>query len=544
MTSAPLHPAFLPMGDRLTLLMPEVILFIGAVLVAILGLSRAKAWRDAVPVVAILTLIGGMAAVAMVHTPETASRAGLLMPMLGSYVKVIVYAIGVTLVMLSSGLIDRRLETAFASGRAAFDAIRVNRGEYYAFLLLSLLGLSLVSNANDLIWLFLALELTSLPTYIMVAISRSSRFAQEAAVKYFFLGAMAAAMFLFGFALLYGATGTIVLTEMQQVFAMQTAEGSLSTTAIVGFVLAIIGIGFKIAAVPMHFYAADVYEGAAAAVTAFLAFVPKAAGMLALILLLTTIGWSGHMALAPDMDGRMVAVAVPGLPGQITTLLWIVAVLTMTLGNIGALLQRSLKRMLAYSSVAHSGYMLIGLIAGPGAGLNAVLFYLLAYGVTNTAVFAVLAGLERRGEEIESLDDLAGLCHRHPLMSAVLAIAGGSLIGLPPLLGFWGKLYLFAAGIDAGHLPLVIIAGVNSAISAWYYLKLVGLPILASPGAQGDAVVHSPTPWPRFAGLLAAVGVLVLPIFVGPLFDLVESATAPTEALSDGSIVPRESIDR
>jgi NADH-quinone oxidoreductase subunit N len=515
------------MGDRLRLLTPEVILFAGAVVAAILGLSRLKAWRDAVPVAAVIALVGAMIAVVMVHTPERAAAADLLMPMLGRYVKLVVYGVGITLVMLSSGLIDRRLEAAFSSGRAAFDAIRVNRGEYYAFLLLSLMGLSLISNANDLIWLFLALELTSLPTYIMVAISRSSRLAQESAVKYFFLGAMAAAIFLFGFALLYGATGTIVLTEMQHVFALQASEGGLSATAIFGIVLSVVGIGFKIAAVPMHFYAADVYEGAAAAVTAFLAFVPKAAGMISIILLLTTVGWSGHTVMVADFTGRLVPAPVTGLPSQITTVLWMIAVLTMTLGNIGALLQKSIKRMFAYSSIAHSGYMLIGVIAGPGTGINAVLFYLLAYGVMNTAAFAVLAGLERRGEEIETLDDLAGLRQRHPWMAAVMAIAAGSLIGLPPLLGFWGKLYIFAAGIEAGHLPLVIIAGVNSAISAWYYLKLVGLPILGSPSAQGDAIVNSPSPWPRIAGVVAAVAVVALPIGVGPLFDVVEESTEP-----------------
>ncbi len=188
-------------------------------------------------------------------------------------------------------------------------------------------------------------------------------------------------------------------------------------------ILAMLGICFKIAAAPMHFYAADVYEGAAAPVTAFLGFVPKTAGMIAMILLLGTMGWGEY----------------DGLPRAITTMLWMMAVLTMTLGNVGALLQKSVKRMLAYSSIAHSGYMLIGVIAGPGLGINAVLFYLLAYGIMNTAAFAVLAGLERRGQEIESMDDLAGLRQRHPMMAAVMAVSAGSLLGVPPLLGFSGS---------------------------------------------------------------------------------------------------------
>jgi NADH-quinone oxidoreductase subunit N len=423
--------------------------------------------------------------------------------MLGFNVKMIVCAIGIVLAMLSVGLIDRRLEESIQSGRARFDPIRVSRGEYFAFFLLSLIGVMLVCNANDLIWLFLALELTSLPTYIMVAISRPSRRAQEAAVKYFFLGALAAAMFLYGFALLYGSTGTIVLTEMRQALAEQTAAGGLNKMAIAGMILAVLGVSFKIVAVPMHFYAADVYEGAAAPVTAFLGFVPKTAGTVAIILLLGTVGWSGHLPGGAE-----------GLPQPILITLWMIAVLTMTLGNVGAMLQRSVKRLLAYSSIAHSGYLLIGVIAGPGLGINSALFYLLAYGVMNTGAFAVLASLERRGEEVEALDDLAGLRQRHPTLSVVMAVSAVSLIGFPPLLGFWGKLLLLIGGVQAGHLPLVVIAVINSAISAWYYLRLVGLPILAMPSPQAETIVRRPVALPRLAAVLTALGVLLIPFFV------------------------------
>ena len=297
-------------------------------------------------------------------------------------------------------------------------------------------------------------------------------------------------------------------------------------------ILAILGISFKIVAVPMHFYAADVYEGAAAPVGAFLAFVPKTAGVLAIILLLGTVGWRGHHGAGSE-----------GLPQPILVSLWMVAVLTMTLGNVGAMLQRSIKRLLAYSSIAHSGYMLIGVIAGPGLGLDAVLFYLLAYGVMNTAAFAVLAGLERRGEEIESLSDLAGLRSRHPAMAVVMAVAALSLIGFPPLLGFVAKLSLFIAGVEAGHVPLILIAAINSAMSAWYYLRLVGLPILAMPTPASETIVRRPVVWPRFAAVLAAIGVVIIPLFAGgllrgsratgavddraPLIDLSQADAAP-----------------
>jgi len=510
------------MGSRLALVVPEMILVVGTVFVVILGLSRRRNWRDLTPLVTVVTLALAMIAVPLVHSPERATSVGLLLPMLGLPVRVLICATAIALCLLTIGLIDRRLEQAFAGGRAAFDPIRVNRGEFYAFFLLSVTGVMLVCTASDLIWLFLALELTSLPTYVMVAMSRSSRKAQEAAVKYFFLGALATAIFLYGFALIYGAAGSLVLTEIADVFADEAASGGLSSLAIIGVVLAILGIGFKIAAAPLHFYVPDVYEGAASSVTAFLAFIPKAAGMLALMLVLATVGWSGHSVLV-DMDG--VVRPVEGLPQPILVVLWMVAVLTMTLGNIGALLQRSVKRMLAYSSVAHSGYMVIGLIAGPALGLNAVLVYLLAYGVMNTAAFAVLAGLERDGEEIETLDDLSGLRQRHPFMAIAMALAAGSLIGLPPLLGFWGKLYLFIAGIEAGHLLLVIVAAVNSAISAWYYLLLVKRPVLAPPTPQAENVVRGPSAWPRIAAFALAIGVVIVPVLLAPILAAAGRAT-------------------
>lgn len=522
------------MLDKLWFIIPEISLFIGVVVVFIMGLSHSKRVRDLLPLMTCVFLGLAFALTPLIyHTAHGQAILAkphdlMLMPMMGKYINMVVCLMGIILTMVSVGLIDRKLEAAVESGRIAFDPIRANRGEFYAFLLLSLIGVMLICNANDLIWLFLALELTSLPTYIMVAISRGSRRAQEAAVKYFFLGAMAAAMFLYGFSLLYGATGTMILTEMRGRFAEQAHAGGINPIGIIGMILALLGISFKIAAAPMHFYAADVYEGAAAPVTAFLAFVPKTAGMLAIILLLGTVGWGGHSVVENGFT-----IQTPGLPPPILTTLWMIAVLTMTLGNIGAILQKSVKRVLAYSSIAHSGYMLIGIIAGPAQnGIDAVLFYLLAYGIMNTAAFAVLAGLERRGQEIESMEDLAGLRVRHPGMAVVMALASGSLLGVPPLLGFWGKLYLFIAGIQAGQIALVVIAGLNSAISAWYYLRLIALPIMSKPSPQSETIVRSPVRWPRVAGVVTAVAVVVLPVFAGGLFKASKAATGSPAALA------------
>ncbi|MDY7108422.1 MAG: NADH-quinone oxidoreductase subunit N [Planctomycetota bacterium] len=513
------------MAEKLWFIIPELILFAGAVVASVMGLSRRKAIRDLLPAMTCLFLAAGFIVTPFLYRGDHLAGADLLMPLLGKYVKMMVCFIGIILTMVSVGMIDRRMEADVEAGRVKFDPLRAGRGEFYAFFLLSLIGVMLCCNANDLIWLFLALELASLPTYIMVAISRASAKAQEASVKYFFLGALAAATFLYGFALIYGSTGTIVLTEIRAAFAIQWAEGGINTIGIIGMILAILGVSFKIAAVPLHFYAADVYEGAASPVTAFLGFVPKTAGMLALILLLTTMGWGDPMA-----SGTV------GLPQPVLTALWMVAVLTMTLGNVAALLQRSVKRMLAYSSIAHSGYMLIGIIAGPGLGLNAVLFYLLVYGLMNTGAFAVLAGLERQGQEVESLDDLAGLRQRHPMMAWAMALCAGSLLGFPPLLGFIGKLYLFIAGVEAGQIALVVIAALNSAISAWYYLQLVGYPLLAAPSPRSETIERAPAAWPRVAAVLAALAVVLVPIFSQGLLEQADAVTneAPIIATAPG----------
>ena len=519
------------MSSKLTLIAPEILLFAGAVVVALLGISRRASLRHAVPLVTALFLAASMVVTAWVYRGDATASSGLMLPMLGGYAKLLIAGIGILLVMVAGSSIDRRLEEAFESGRAEFDPIRVMRGEFFAFFLLSLAGTMLVSNASDLIWLFLALELSSLPTYVMVAVSRSKRKAQEASMKYFFLGALSAATFLYGFALLYGATGTLVFSEMRDVLAMQAATGGVSTLAIVGGVMAILGICFKLAAVPMHFYAPDVYEGAGVATTAFLGFIPKIAGVLALILLLSIFGWSGHSI---QVDGQLVSSA--GLPAPITAVLWMVAVLTMTLGNVGAILQRNVKRMLAYSSIAQSGYLLIGIIAGPPAGFESLLFYLLGDGLMNTGLLAVLASLERHGEEVETLEDLAGLRVRHPWLAWSMAICAISLIGIPPLVGFFGKLALFGAAIENSQMALVVIAAVNTAISAYYYLQLVGVPMLGQPNARTQAVQLVPDPWPRRAALFCAASILILPFVAERIYSAASaSGKAPTSAKGEAS---------
>jgi NADH-quinone oxidoreductase subunit N len=504
------------LAPKFALILPEVVLFAGAVLVAVLGLSPVRALRAAVPWVAVAALLATAATTLAIWSADAAAAAGLSFPMLGRFVILMLCVCGVGHVLSAAGSMDRHAESMLARGRATFDPVRMIQGEFYAFMLLSLCGAMLLCHATDLIWLFLAFELCSLPTYIMVAIGRNSSRSMEAAVKYFFLGALSTALLLFGFALLYGATGTLQLDGMRAAFALQTASGGVGTVGLVGMLLAIVGICFKLAAVPMQFYAPDVYEGAATPVSAFISFVPKVQGFVMLVLLLGAIGWNEGSGIST-------------LPSVITAALWMIAVLTMTLGNIGGLLQRSAKRMLAYSSIANSGYMLVGILAGPTLGLDSMLLYLFTYGIANLATFGALAAVERNGAEVDSIEDLSGLRQRAPLAAVALVLGSLSLIGIPPILGFWGKIYIFMTGVRAHQIAthqvaLLVILAVNSAIAAFYYLRLISSPMVnpTTPRSQGVSYVASV--WPRASALVFGLATVILPLGIGAIKIEAEAA--------------------
>ncbi|MBI1190216.1 MAG: hypothetical protein GC200_05980 [Tepidisphaera sp.] len=553
------------MTDRLTFLYPEIALFIGTCVVMVLGLSRTLQARKASALVTGLALVvaGYMAIASTPRVGEaicpltgicfskglTPGAGQLLLPQMPLYAKTLIAIVGLILLLPCAGTVDRAEEAAIASGARRFDPLRSNRAEFYAFFLFSLTGLMLCASADDLVWLFLALELTSLPTYIMVAISTSRNKSREAGVKYFFLGALGAAIFLYGFAFIYGGTGS---TNLNQI-ARHIQDDGLNSLTLVGMLLAMLGVSFKIAAVPMHFYTPDVYEGAAPQVSGFLAFVPKTAGFISILLLAATVGWAyapgqsgvGAMLSAGPVEPLRQSVGATQLPELLRITLWVMAALTMTVGNVLAILQTNVKRILAYSSIAHSGYMLVGVIAGPGdgtfvnSGVAAVLFYLLCYGVMNAGTFAVLAALERSpgkdGEprEIETVADLKGLCATHPQLGWSMVICSLSLLGLPPLLGFFGKLPLFTSGISANEIPLVVILALNSAIAAFYYLRLAFTPMLEKPDAGAEAIRHAPFFSRRVGAMVSAGGVIVLAIFGSALTDQatqaarVRSAEAP-----------------
>jgi len=533
------------MMEKIAGIWPEIILALGATICLFLGMwsslqvRKATFWVAGISIAlaALVTMFPGLLAFMMpVATTASASSAdgGLLgyfahnqpATPFAVYIKLAVCGVGLLLLLVAARVPDNILQARETdAGKTVFDPGNVFRGEFFAFFLLSLAGVMLCAGADELVWLFLALELTSLPTYVMVAISREDRRAHEAAVKYFFLGALAVAMFLYGFALIYGATGTTVLYSAEgysiaqyiSEYAINNPGEPLPPLLIVGMVLAVVGISFKIAAVPMHYYVADVYQGASTAVTAFLAFVPKTAGFVSLMLLLGVFGWP--------------------LPTPLIWLLFAMAVATMTLGNIMGLMQSSVKRALAYSSVAHSGYMLIGLTAGaastgPGSsplesGLAGVLFYLVAYGVGNLGAFAVLGAIERNGEEADTYEDIEGLVRKSRQLAAIMLVSLISLIGLPPLVGFLGKIYLFGPAFAANEplvRTLVIFGAVNSAIGAVYYLRIASA-CFFSPPTEG--VTIKPAPTLMTGAIISAVVSIILGIGGGVLVDWADHAARP-----------------
>lgn len=369
--------------------------------------------------------------------------------------------------------------------------------EFFALLLISLAGLMLLAAGRNLIVLFLAVELVSLPTYVMVTLSRPQAQAREAGLKYFFLGALSAALLAYGFSFLYGLTGSVHLDIIAA--SPQLRQNALGVLALV---LVLAGLGFKIAAFPMHLYVADVYQGAAAPVSALLAFLPKFAGFYGLYLVMSTAG------------SALLTAAVP-MAKVLAALIGILAAATMTIGNLLALRQRNLKRLLAYSSIAHSGYILLAFMALPSGSIQtvqAILFYVFAYGVATLGAFAILSLMERQRDEAQEIADLTGLARRRPGLAAGLAICIFSLIGMPLTAGFVGKFYVFSTLLrsqlldQAWIVTLLTIALINAAVAVGYYLRIISACYLDS----GAAPVRIQSPLAPVLGIVLAAVLTIL----------------------------------
>jgi NADH-quinone oxidoreductase subunit N len=357
------------------------------------------------------------------------------------------------------------------------------RGDYFALLIVTTLGMNLMAAAADLIMLYLAIEITSIPLYVLAGFLKRDDKSAESGLKYFLFGAMISTVMLYGFSLVFGLAGDTNLYNLAA--SMQT--GQLSPWVLLGvLVLVLAGFGFKVAAVPFHFWSPDVYEGAPTPITAFISTASKAAGFAVLV--------------------RVMLVVFPSIASYWSTLFAVLAAATMTLGNLLAIPQRNIKRLLAYSSIAHAGYALIGLVALSKFGAASLVFYLIAYVVTNLAAFAVVI-LFARAAGSEEIADYAGLSRRSPGLALVLLVAMLSLAGMPPLVGFAAKFYVFAAAVRSGWIWLAFVGVLNSIIGLYYYLIVLKVVYLYRSEEEGISI---PVPRPQAIALLVCVFAIVL----------------------------------
>ncbi len=415
------------------------------------------------------------------------------------FFKFIFVAVAAVVVLISSDYVKR------------FERFQ---GEYYSLVLFSTAGMMLLASTVELITIYIALELTALPVAALAAFLRDGRSA-ESGMKFLILSAISSAVLLYGMVMVYGFTGSTMLGDIAaQLGSLGLSEGTPfgSYALLFGIVLIIAGFGFKIAIVPFQMWAPDVYEGSPTPVTAFLSVASKAAGF-AVILRVFYMAFSMEIV---SQDWSMIFA--------------VLAVLSMTIGNLVAIRQTNIKRLLAYSTIAHAGYLLVGVAAiaarapgsEPGFGASGVLFYLAGYAATNLAVFAAIIAISNRIDS-DKIDDFAGMARRAPYLSAVLALAMISLIGIPPTVGFMGKIYIFGAAVDTNLEWLAIAGVINSVISAYYYLRVVKVMYLSPPPIEERVTSGLPI---RVAVVGAFAGVAFFGVYPTPLIDLARTAAS------------------
>lgn len=434
---------------------------------------------------AIIGLVGAGAASVLLWNRNATSFGVVTADNFSLFVNLVLVAVGILTVIFSSQTVDR-------------DGIPA--GEYYAIMLFAMVGMMLMGQATDLLVIFLALETMSIAVYVLTGIRREQQQSTEAAFKYFLLGAFASAFFLYGVAFLYGVTGSTNLDRIGSVIAAQSMSGN--PMILLGVGMLIVGFAFKVAAVPFHMWSPDAYEGAPAVVTGFMSTGVKAAAVAA-----------------------FVRVFLSSLEPMITDwapVLWVIAAATMILGTVVGVAQTSLKRMLAYSSIAHGGYLLAGLVAGNDVGKAAILFYLAAYALTNLGAFGVIAMLGTRERANDDLRDYAGLFRSHPTLAVLMTFFLLSLGGFPPTAGFIAKWYVFSAAIGSGYYGLAIIGVLSSVVSVFFYLRIVVMMFMTERDARP---VPAPITTMAYAGLvLSLIGVLYLGVLPTAVIDFAQAS--------------------
>ena len=376
-----------------------------------------------------------------------------------------------------------------------------NRGELYPLILLATAGMMLMASGTDLMVIFLGLELLSVSLYVLAGFNRDNVKSNEAGLKYFLLGAFSTGFLLYGMALTYGATGTTKIAKIAE-FISANPGITGNQMLLVGMLLMAVGFSFKIAAAPFHMWTPDVYEGAPTPMTAFMSVGPKAAGFAAFL--------------------RVFLIALPAFKAEWSMLLWVLAVLTMTVGNLTALFQQDIKRMLAYSSIAHAGYILVGFVAGNAVGTAGIMFYMLSYAFMNIGAFAIVIMAGKKGEPNNNVSDYTGFGFKHPALGMAMAIFLFSLAGIPPAAGFIGKFYIFSGAIQEGYIWLAIIGVLNSAVSVYYYLRVMVFMYMKDPVEDFEWL--KVTPALAIVVIVSVLGVLVPGVVPGFILQLAQQA--------------------
>lgn len=466
--------------------LPEIVLAAGAMVLLMVGVFRAETARNAVSVGWLAILL--LAAVAVNVAFQGGERVELfdgafVVDAFARFAKIVILAAAAASLILSFGY---------------FERIKVMKFEIPVVVLLSTVGMFMMVSANDLISLYLGLELMSLALYVLAAVRRDSLRSSESGLKYFVLGALSSGMLLYGASLIYGFTGTTSFTALAA--ALKDGSGAQNLGLIVGLVFLMVGLAFKISAVPFHMWTPDVYEGAPTPVTAFFASAPKVA---AVVLLL-----------------RVLHDAFPGMLFQWQQIIVFLSVASMLLGSFAAIGQTSIKRLLAYSSIANVGFMLIGLAAGTEYGVSSVLIYLAIYVVMTLGSFAVVLAMRRKDEMTDSIESLAGLSQNNLAMAVAFAALLFSMAGIPPLAGFFAKFYVFDAAIKAGLTPLVVVGVLASVVGAYYYLRVVKIMFFDDPADKFSEAERG------VRGVMAVSALLVIlyVLYPTPLLDAADAA--------------------
>jgi NADH-quinone oxidoreductase subunit N len=474
---------FIPSGAEYFRIMPELILTLMATLIMLLEAVLPEGKKGIFSKISVAAFAAALwAAVVAYANPGPAFQSMLIVDGFATFFRVLVIVVGLLTVLCS---------TQYLRGE------RAEGGEFHALLLFSVVGQCLMATANELMMIFIGLEISSIATYILAGYLRDDKRNNESALKYFLLGSFATAFLLYGVAWIYGVTGSTNLIEIRRVISTKEIAPSI---ALVGTAagLMFVGFAFKVSAAPFQVWAPDVYQGAPAPVAAFMSAGPKAAAFAVFI--------------------RVYMTAFESISPRWEPILWASALLTMIVGNFAALTQTNIKRLLAYSSIAHAGYVMVAITAHSEVGTAAAMFYLASYAFMNIGAFAVVTHFARQGERFVAIEDMAGLAYRQPAMAALLTVFLLSLIGVPLTGGFFGKFYVFKAALDANLIWLTVLGLLNSAVAAYYYLRIIVVMYMQEPTTASDGL-HAPGAGIKAALWTSAIATVILGVFPGFVLD-------------------------